>query len=75
MITFSEIHVSNKEYQSRTPYLVSIVETEEGVRLPGILKVTNAKKKINVGDSVRIDFDLDDELGKKRQHPNYYFVL
>lgn len=70
VITFSEIHVSSKEYQARTPYVVAIVETEEGLKLPGIIKDATADN-VKIGSSVTIDVDQSSNILRSK----YYFVL
>lgn len=68
VVSFSEIHVSNKKFQPRTPYVVSIVETEEGVRLPGIIKDATARE-IRIGDTVSISVSSEDGS------PSYFFNI
>jgi uncharacterized OB-fold protein len=70
IVTFSEIFVSNKRFQKRTPYVVCIIETQEGVRLPGIIKNTTATE-LRVGDIVSIVVEPD----KSAEVPAYFFNL
>jgi uncharacterized protein len=70
IISFSEIFVSNKKFQDRTPYVVSIIETEEGVRLPGIIKSASALQ-MKIGDLVSITIDPKESS----EGPEYFFSL
>lgn len=70
IISFSEIFVSNKKFQNRTPYVVSIIETEDGVRLPGIIKNTTSAQ-LKIGDLVSITVDPKDS----GEGPAYFFNL
>ncbi len=70
IISFSEIFVSNKKFQDRTPYVVSIIETEEGARLPGIVRNATANQ-LKVGDPISIKIEPE----KAGEAPGYYFAL
>jgi uncharacterized protein len=68
IVSFSEIFVSNRAFHDRTPYVASIIETNEGIRLPGIIKNKSAKD-LKVGDLVYIS------ISSEGNSKNYYFVL
>ncbi|MDH2901093.1 MAG: Zn-ribbon domain-containing OB-fold protein, partial [archaeon] len=70
IISFSEIFVSNKKFQDRTPYVVSIIETEDGVRLPGIFKNTTSAQ-VKIGEMVSLTIDPKDFS----EGPDYFFTL
>jgi uncharacterized OB-fold protein len=70
VVSYSEIHVSNSEFQSRTPYIVAIVETSDGLKLPGIIQAT-AFEKVQIGSAVRITI----EQSKSGYPSRYYFVI
>jgi uncharacterized OB-fold protein len=70
IISFSEIFVSNKKFQDRTPYVVSIIETEDGVRLTGIIKNTTSAQ-VKIGEMVSITIDPKDSS----EGPGYFFNL
>ena len=69
VISFSEIHVSNKDFQHMLPYIVGIIETEEGIRLPGVFESKN-RNQIHVGDPITITLSQ----GSKR-YASYSFAL
>ena len=68
VISFSEVFVSNHLFRDRTPYVVSVIETDEGVRLAGIIRNATAKN-VKVGDPVSISIDREVQI------PNYFFTL
>jgi uncharacterized OB-fold protein len=70
IISFSEIFVSNKKFRGITPYVVSIIETEERVRIPGIIKDVKASQ-LKIGDVVSITVDPKTFA----DGPFYYFSL
>jgi len=73
ILSFSEIHVSNKEFESRIPYVVAIVEMDEGVRLPGIVK--NATRS-NIEIDSRVLIKLDNKRADRWPYwPTYHFEL
>lgn len=56
LLTYTVIYVAPKEFQHMAPYAFGIVELEDGVRLPGIIK--NVKHEdIRVGMELKVDFD------------------
>jgi uncharacterized protein len=70
VVSFSEVHVSNKEYQSRTPYIVAIVETGEGPRIPGIILGARSDG-VHIGSPVYVKIDAPSRGSLSR----YYFVI
>jgi uncharacterized protein len=70
IISFSEIFVSNRKFQDRIPYVVSIIETDEGVRLPGIIK-NSTSREMKIGDLVSITVEPE----KSGEAPAYFFSL
>lgn len=70
--TFSEVHVSNEEFQKIAPYVVAIVQLEDGVRLGGVVRGAT-RKQIEVGDPVVLA--IDRRRSKAWPHwPRYYFT-
>ena len=56
IIAFSEIHVSNHEFQKMVPYVVAVVRHREGVNLAGIIKGVS-RNDVRIGTKVRIEID------------------
>jgi uncharacterized OB-fold protein len=67
VVSYSEIHVSNSEFQSRTPYIVAIVETTDGLKMPGIIHATSFDK-VQIGSKVRIRVE-------RTKPSRYYFTI
>jgi uncharacterized OB-fold protein len=64
LLSFSKIYVSHGKLAAKVPYLVGIVETSEGVRLPGMFKEESGPRSPQINDPVSIVVDAG----------NYYFV-
>ena len=56
LISYTIIHVAPEQFQSIAPYTVGIVEFNNGLRLPGIIRNVNPEE-IKVGLDLIIDFD------------------
>lgn len=56
LISYTIIHVAPEQFQSIAPYTVGIVEFNNGLRLPGIIRNVNPEE-IKVGLDLKIDFD------------------
>jgi hypothetical protein len=72
LLTYTVIHVSPKQFQSMAPYVVGIVEFEEGAQLPGMVK--NVKlDAVKVGMNVTVDFDKETVSDEWPQWSRYHF--
>ena len=56
LISYTIIHVAPEQFQSIAPYTVGIVEFNNGLRLPGIIRNVNPDE-IKVGLALKIGFD------------------
>ncbi len=56
LLTYTVIHVSPKQFELLIPYAVGIVELEDGLKLPGMIRGVEPKK-ISVGMDLKVDFD------------------
>ena len=56
LLTYTVIHVSPKQFESFVPYSVGIVELEDGLKLPGMIRGVEPEK-ISVGMDLKVDFD------------------
>jgi hypothetical protein len=56
LLSYTVIHVAPEQFQSIAPYTVGIVEFEDGLRLPGMIRDIEPEK-IKVGMNLKIDFD------------------
>lgn len=54
--TYSEVHIAPPDFQSIVPYFIGIVKLEEGVSLPGIIKLRK-NEDIQIGMELIVDFE------------------
>lgn len=72
ILTFSEVHVANDEFQPIAPYVVAVVQLEDNVRLGGIVKGAR-RTDIKIGDPVVLEIDRK-RSQKWPYWPRYYFT-
>ena len=71
LLTYTVIHVSPKQFESMTPYVVGIVKLVEGPQIPGMIRDIEPGK-IRVDMKLRMEFDKT--LGPEwPSWPRYYF--
>jgi len=71
LLTYSIVHVAPTDFQAIAPYIVGIVELEEGPKLPGIVKLKKVED-IKIGMDLVTDFEktsIESWVGNTR----YYF--
>jgi len=56
LLSYTVIYIAPEQFQSITPYTVGIVELQNGLRLPGMIRGVDPKE-IRVGMDLKIDFD------------------
>jgi uncharacterized OB-fold protein len=56
LLSYTVIHISPKQFESMAPYVVGIVELEEGPHLPGMIRDAGPEK-IKIGMDLKVDFD------------------
>jgi len=71
LLTYTVIHVSPKQFESFVPYSVGIVELEDGLKLPGMIRGVEPEK-ISVGMDLKVDFDTTIPL-EWPTWPRYFF--
>lgn len=72
LVTYTVIHISPARFQSFAPYVVGIVEFDEGARLPGMIR--NLKpESIKVGMELGVDFETTVPSEWPRW-PRYFFT-
>ena len=57
LLSYTVIHVAPEQFQSMVPYIVGIIEFDDGLRLPGIIRDVSSET-IKIGMVLKIDFDL-----------------
>ena len=71
LLSYTIIHVAPEQFQSITPYSVGIVELQNGLRLPGMIRDVDPKE-IRVGMDLKIDFDTS-ASSNWPAWPRYFF--
>jgi uncharacterized OB-fold protein len=71
LLSYTVIHVAPEQFQSMTPYIVGIVELDEGIRLPGMI-FDAASDELKVGMRLKVDFSAS-ETEKWPAWGRYYF--
>jgi uncharacterized OB-fold protein len=71
LVTYTVIHIAPEQFQNIAPYAYGIIELENGLRLPGMIKNIE-HEKIEVGIELEVDFDTEPSPTWP-QWPRYYF--
>jgi len=71
LLTYTIIHVAPEQFQSITPYTVGIVELQNGLRLPGMIRDVKPEE-IKIGMNLKIDFDPS-TASQWPAWPRYFF--
>jgi len=72
LLTYTIIHIAPMQFQSMAPYAMGIVQLENGLRLPGMIRGM-ALEQIRVGMPLMIDFGTCAATQPWPQWPRYYF--
>ena len=56
LLSYTVIYIAPEQFQSMTPYAVGIVELQNGLRLPGMIRDVKPEE-IKIGMNLKIDFD------------------
>ena len=73
LISYTVIHIAPEQFQSLVPYIVGILEFENGLRLPGMIRNLDPKE-IRVGMNLRIGFDSSPST-QWHTWSRYFFTL
>ncbi|MEM3464199.1 MAG: Zn-ribbon domain-containing OB-fold protein [Candidatus Bathyarchaeia archaeon] len=72
LLTYTIIHVAPTQFQDMAPYTVGIVQLENGLKIPGMIK--NVKpEQIKIGMQLKIDFGTRPTTTQWPPWPRYYF--
>lgn len=72
LLTYTIIHVAPPQFQGMVPYAVGIVQLEDGVNIPGIIRGV-ALEQIKIGMLLTLDFGTCASTQLWPQWPRYYF--
>jgi len=72
LLTYTIIHVAPSQFQSMAPYAVGIIQLENGLKIPGMVRGIE-HEKIKIGMELTIDFDTATTPSQWPQWPRYCF--
>ncbi|MEM1563608.1 MAG: Zn-ribbon domain-containing OB-fold protein [Candidatus Bathyarchaeia archaeon] len=72
LLTYTIIHVAPTQFQNMAPYAVGIIQLENGVKIPGMIKGVPLDK-IKVGMTLKMEFEEPQQTQQWPQWPRYYF--
>jgi uncharacterized OB-fold protein len=72
LLTYTVIHVAPTQFQSIAPYAVGIIQFENGLRLPSMIKDV-ALEQIEIGMPLAMGFEVCATTDKWPQWPRYHF--
>jgi uncharacterized OB-fold protein len=71
LVTYTVIYIAPEQFQQMAPYAYGIIELENGLRLPGIIKNVELEK-LKIGIPLEVDFETEPSPNWP-QWPRYYF--
>ncbi|MEM3796973.1 MAG: Zn-ribbon domain-containing OB-fold protein [Candidatus Bathyarchaeia archaeon] len=72
LLTYTIIHVTPPQFQNMAPYTVGIVELENGIKLPGMIRDVPLDG-IKIGMRLKMEFGGLQQTQQWPQWPRYYF--
>jgi hypothetical protein len=72
LLTYTIIHIAPAQFQSMAPYAIGIVQLENGLKIPGMLRGVPLEQ-IKIGMDLAIDFGTCAPTQPWPQWPRYYF--
>ena len=58
LVTYTVIHIAPEQFQKNAPYAYGILELENGLRIPGMIKNIE-HEKLKVGTELEVDFEVE----------------
>ena len=72
LLTYTIIHIAPSQFQEMAPYAVGIVEFENGLKLPGMIRGV-PMEQLKIGMPLTMDFGTCTATQPWPQWPRYYF--
>ncbi|MEM3673541.1 MAG: Zn-ribbon domain-containing OB-fold protein [Candidatus Bathyarchaeia archaeon] len=72
LLTYTIIHVAPPQFQAMTPYAVGIIQLENGLKIPGMIKNTKLEQ-IKIGMPLILEFEECSATQQWPQWPKYCF--
>jgi len=58
LVTYTVIYIAPEQFQKNAPYAYGIIELENGLRIPGMIKNIE-HEKLKVGTELEVDFEVE----------------
>jgi uncharacterized OB-fold protein len=72
LLTYTVIHIAPPQFQTLAPYVVGIVQLENGLRIPGMISGVT-QDQLSIGMDLTIDFGSCNTTQPWPQWPRYCF--
>ena len=72
LLTYTIIHVAPPQFEQMAPYAVGIIQLENGLRIPGMIRDIE-HEEIEIGMELTVNFDTSAVPSQWPQWPRYYF--
>jgi uncharacterized OB-fold protein len=72
LLTYTIIHVAPPQFEQMAPYAVGIIQLENGLRIPGMIRGIE-HEEIEIGMELTVNFDTSAVPSQWPQWPRYYF--
>ena len=72
LLTYTIIHVAPHQFQKMTPYAVGIIQLDDGLKVPGMIKHVNPED-IKIGMELSVKFNSKKTMTQWPQWSRYYF--
>jgi uncharacterized OB-fold protein len=72
LLTYTVIHIAPEQFQALVPYVVGIVELENGLKIPGMIQKIN-QEQLKIGMALTLDFGTCSSPQQWPQWPRYCF--
>jgi uncharacterized OB-fold protein len=72
LLTYTIIHIAPTQFQAMAPYTIGIIELDNGLRIPGMIKNV-PPERTKIGMPISIAFEACDANTQWPQWPRYHF--
>jgi len=72
LVTYTIIHVAPPQFQQMAPYAVGIIQLENDLKIPGMIKEVIIEQ-IKIGMDLAVAFETSPTTSQWPQWPRYYF--
>ncbi|MCL2172207.1 MAG: Zn-ribbon domain-containing OB-fold protein [Candidatus Bathyarchaeota archaeon] len=68
LLTYTVIHIAPTQFQNLTPYIIGIIELENGLKIPGTIQGV-AQEQLKIGMILQVDFNTCNTATQQQQLP------